>query len=202
MDGGFEDVVRRSAVIRGKTIRLRTVRETDLDHLYTLLIDLAHRGDFVPLHMHSEATFNRQFHETGFWSEDYGRFLIVNTADEIVGSIWFFKSIPYFDGLEISYDVFEPHHRGQGIMTEALSLFVDYLFQSTKIHRIQLIIAEGNIASERVAQKCGFTYEATARQAMFTRGRHRDMRIYSLFRHEVETCLPSCIFSSGTTPDR
>jgi RimJ/RimL family protein N-acetyltransferase len=42
-------------------------------------------------------------------------------------------------------------------MTEALSLCTDYLFQSTKIHRVQLIIAEGNIASERVAQKCGFT---------------------------------------------
>src|SRR2546422_10617809 len=82
------------------------------------------------------------------------------------------------------------------------SLCADYLFQSTKMHRVQLLIAEGNIASERVAEKCGFTYEGTARQAMFTRGRHRDMRIYSLFRHEVETCLPSCIFSSGTTPDR
>jgi hypothetical protein len=33
-------------------------------------------------------------------------------------------------------------------MTEALSLCTDYLFQSTKIHRVQLIIAEGNIASE------------------------------------------------------
>jgi ribosomal-protein-alanine N-acetyltransferase len=90
--------------------------------------------------------------------------------------------------------VFDPHHRGQGIMTEALSLCVDYLFQSTKIHRVQLIIAEGNIASERVAQKCGFTYEGTARQAMFARGRHSDMKIYSLLRHEVETCLPSRLF--------
>jgi hypothetical protein len=67
------------------------------------------------------------------------------------------------------------------------------------IHRVQLIIAEGNVASERVAQKCGFTYEGTVRQAMFTRGRHFDMKIYSLLRHEVETCLPSRLFSSGTT---
>src|SRR5262249_16928344 len=65
----------------------------------------------------------------------------------------------------------------------------------------QLIIAEGNIASERVAQKCGFTYEGTARQAMFARGRHSDMKIYSLLRPEVETCLPSRLFSSGATRD-
>jgi [ribosomal protein S5]-alanine N-acetyltransferase len=189
-------------MIRGKMIRLRTVRETDLDRLYSLLTDIANRGDFVPLPIPAEATFKRQFHETGFWSEDYGRLLIVNAQEEIVGSIRFFKSIPYFDGFEIGYDVFDPHHRGQGIMTEALSLFVDYLFQSTKIHRLQLIIAEGNIASERVAQKCGFTYEGTARQAMFARGKHSDMKIYSLLRHEVETCLPSRLFSSDKTQDR
>ena len=76
-------------------------------------------------------------------------------------------------------------------MTEALSLCADYLFQSTKIHRVQLIIAEGNIASERVAQKCGFTYEGTARQAMFQRGRHQDMKLYALLRNEVDTCLPA-----------
>ena len=181
-------------MIRGKTIRLRTVRETDLDRLYTLLTDIANRGDFVPLHIPSEATFKRQFHATGFWSEDYGRFLIVDATEEIVGSIWFFKSIPYFDGLEIGYVVFDPQHREQGIMTEALSLCADYLFQSTKIHRVQLIIAEGNIASERVAEKCGFTYEGTARQAMFQRGRHQDMKLYALLRDEVETCLPSRLF--------
>jgi RimJ/RimL family protein N-acetyltransferase len=186
-------------MLRGKAIRLRTVRETDLDRLYSLLTDIAHRGDFVPLRIPSEATFKRQFHETGFWSEAYGQFLIVNATEEIVGSIRFFKSTPYFDGLEIGYDVFDPHQRRQGIMTD--SLCVDYLFQSTKIHRVQLIIAEGNIASERVAQKCGFTYEGTARQAMFARGRHHDMKLYSLLRHEVETYLPSRLFASGTTPE-
>ena len=185
-------------MIRGKMIRLCTVRETDLDRLYTLLTDIANRGDFVPLRIPSEATVKRQFHETGFWSEDSGRFLIVNTAEEMVGSMYFFKSIPYFDGLEIGYTMFDPHQRRQGIMTEALSLCVDYLFQSTKIHRVQFIIAEGNIASERVVQKCEFTYEGTARQAMFERGRHFDMKIYSLLRHEVETCLPSRIFPPGS----
>lgn len=182
-------------MIHGKTIQLRTVRETDLDRLYTLLTDIANRGDFVPLHLPSEAAFKRQFHDTGFWNEDFGRLLIVTPADEIVGSIFCFKSIPYFDGLEIGYILFDLQRRGQGLTTQALSLFTDYLFQSTKIHRVQLIIADGNIASEKVAQKCGFTYEGTARQAMFQRGRHRDMKLYALLRHEVDTCLPHRIFS-------
>lgn len=182
-------------MIRGKSIQLRTVRETDLDRLYTLLADIANRGDFVPLHMPAEAVFKRQFHDTGFWNEDYGRMLIVTPEDDIVGSIWYFKSIPYFDGLEIGYTIFDPQRRGQGIMTEVLSLFADYLFQSTNIHRVQLIIADGNIASEKVAQKCGFTYEGMARQAMFQRGIHRDMKFYSLLRDEAGIHLPYRLFS-------
>lgn len=38
-------------MIRGKDIHLRTVRATDLDLLYTLLTDIANRGDFVPLYI-------------------------------------------------------------------------------------------------------------------------------------------------------
>jgi [ribosomal protein S5]-alanine N-acetyltransferase len=189
-------------MIHGKGIHLRTVRETDLDRLYRLLTDLANRGDFIPLHMPSEPVFRRQFHDTGFWNEDFGRLLIVTPEDEIVGSIFCFKSIPYFDGLEIGYILFDPQQRGRGIMTQALSLFTDYLFQSTKIHRVQLIIADGNIASEKVAQKCGFTYEGMARQAMFQRGRHRDMKLYLLLRDEVQRCLPHRLFASCVTPGR
>lgn len=182
-------------MIHSRTIQLRTVREADLDHLYVLITDIANRGDYVPLHIRSETTFKRQFHETGFWNDDDGRMLIVIPEDEIVGSIWFFKSVPYFDGLEIGYTLFDPQRRGQGIMTEALSLLTDYLFQSRNIHRVQLIIADGNVASEKVAQKCGFTYEGTARQAMYQRGRHLDMKMYSLLRDELDRCLPNRLFA-------
>ncbi len=182
-------------MIYGHGIELRTVRETDLDYLYALLTDIANRGDFVPLHIPAEPVFKRQFHDTGFWNEEYGRLLIGTPEDDIVGSIWYFTSIPYFDGLEIGYTMFDPLQRGQGIMTEALSLFTDYLFQSRKIHRVQLIIAEGNLASAKVAQKCGFTYEGTARQAMFQRGQYRDMQWYALLRDELDTCLPYRLFA-------
>ena len=182
-------------MIRGKGIELRTVRETDLDHLYALLSDIAKRGDFIPLKLPSEPVFKRQFHDTGFWNADFNRLLIVTPEDDIVGSIFCFKTIPYFDGLEIGYILFDQQRRGQGIVTEALSLFTDYLFQSMTIHRVQLIIADGNIASEKVAQKCGFTYEGTARQAMFQRGIHRDMKLYSLLRDELDISLPHRLFS-------
>jgi len=74
-------------------------------------------------------------------------------------------------------------------MSEALSLFTKYLFATQTINRLKLSILPGNLASKRVAEKCGFKYEGAARGAFFHRGRHQDIEEYSLLRHEVEGSL-------------
>ena len=67
-------------------------------------------------------------------------------------------------------------------MTEAVQLLVDYLFGSKKEYRIQLIIVADNGASRRIADKCGFVLEGTARGAFFNDGRNQDLLVYSLLR--------------------
>lgn len=59
---------------------------------------------------------------------------------------------------------------GQGIATEALQSVSRFLLDEVGFHRIQLKHTEGNIASGRVMQKCGFHYEGTLRHAK--RNRH------------------------------
>jgi RimJ/RimL family protein N-acetyltransferase len=43
-----------------------------------------------------------------------------------------------------------------------------------------------NIASERIAQKCGFTFEGVMRGMFFTNGQVRDAKMYSLLRADWE----------------
>ena len=71
-------------------------------------------------------------------------------------------------------------------MTEALSLLARYLFETRTIRRLQLSVVVGNLASKRVAEKCGFTSEGIARKAVFLRGEHRDLEWFSLLREEAE----------------
>lgn len=70
-------------------------------------------------------------------------------------------------------------------MTEAVQLLVDYLFGSKKQHRIQLAIAPENAAPRRIADRCGFALEGTARGAFFNGGRSQDSLIYSLLRTDA-----------------
>ena len=59
-------------MLRGNVIRLRTVRESDLDRLYEFHQDIANRGDYFPIGVMAEPVFRRQFAETGFWEDREG----------------------------------------------------------------------------------------------------------------------------------
>jgi hypothetical protein len=90
-------------MIRGENVTLRTVRESDLDSLFSFLSDIANRGEFFPIMIPSEAIFKKDFRDTGFWQEGFGRLLICDKNEQVVGSIWYFKTASYYDGNRLSY---------------------------------------------------------------------------------------------------
>lgn len=160
---------------------LRPVLEHDLDRLYAAHIDIANRGAYFPRGIRSETAFKRAFAETGYWEPDEGTFLML-AGVELVGHIEFFKPVSYWDALELSYQLYDDNFAGRGYVTEAVQLTVDYLFATKKFFRIHLVIVPENGASRRIAEKCGFTLEGTARGAFYNDGRNQDVLIYSLLR--------------------
>ncbi len=172
-------------MLKAASISLRPVRQDDLDELYARHLDIANRGDFFPVNVLSESEFYRRFQESGFWNKDGGMLVIVDGGGRIVGHVEFFRTVSYLDELELSYQIYESAERGRGQMTEAVNLLVRYLFTQQKVNRIRLVIHPGNLASRRVAEKCGFVCEGTARGAWYHRGCNHDVDIYAILRHEV-----------------
>ncbi len=64
---------------------------------------------------------------------------------------------------EIGYWLAKPY-RGKGIMSEALQLFVDHLFATYKLKKIEGFILVHNSASGRVLEKVGFRSEGILRR--------------------------------------
>lgn len=178
-------------MIRGEHIVLRTVRESDLDALFGLLSDLGTRGEHFPLRLPSEAAFRKEFRETGFWTDTFGRLLVCTPDGEIRGSIWYFQAAPYLDGLEIGYHLFDVRSRRRGYMGQALGLLAEFLFASRKINRLQLTVMLGNEPSRRVALKNGFRSEGILRGALFLRGESHDLELFSLLRGEAPPARPA-----------
>lgn len=171
-------------MLKGPNIRLRHIRERDLDALYDLETDIATRGNYYPLGTISEPAFKKMFQETGFWKGDEGMLLIVDDQDTLLGQIEFFRTLDYLDELEIAYRLFSPDYAGRGIISEALTLLTEFLFLQKTFNRIRLIIHPDNVASRRIAEKCGYQHEGTLRGAWFNRGRHHDAELYAMIRDD------------------
>lgn len=171
-------------MLNGTHVCIRTIKEADIKVYSELVNDIDSQGEFLPATLISDTKLRAQYAENGFISDTLERYLIINTSDEIVGLIWAFKSVPYFDGIEVGYQIFDHKNRGKGYMTEALMIFLRYIFESKQVNRIELRIATENTSSERVALKVGFSLEGTNREAAFSKGKLHDMNIFAMLRRE------------------
>ena len=169
----------------GHRVILRTARKPDLEGLYDLIADVRTIGDHWPLRVGSESQWLKQFEETGWWKDDFGRMLLTDRDGRVLGYLNYYNASHSYEGLELGYRIFRPEDRGQGFMTEAIPLFVAYLFSAKPIERIQALASPENEGSRRVLERAGFTLEGTLRRAHFNRGTHEDLRMYSILRDEA-----------------
>jgi [ribosomal protein S5]-alanine N-acetyltransferase len=171
-------------MLQGRLVTLRTTRASDLEALYAAHTNISNRGLYFPLGVQSETAFRKAFAEHGFWQREEGTLVIATPEDEIAGHIEFFKPVNYWDAFELSYQLYDDRFAGKGLITEAVQLLTDYLFSAKKQNRIQLVIVPENAASRRIAEKCGFQLEGTARGAFFNGGRSQDVLLYGLVRSD------------------
>jgi RimJ/RimL family protein N-acetyltransferase len=75
--------------------------------------------------------------------------------------------------------------RGQGHASRAVGLICRWGFDSLALERIDLLAGTGNAASQRVAERCGFTREAVLRSFMRGKGERQDMVAFGLLRDEL-----------------
>ncbi len=172
-------------MIEGRNIRLRPLKEKDLEVFFKLLESAVLSNDFFPKDIESEYKFKKKFEKNGLWDEKEAICVITNLEDRIIGMIAYRKS-NYLDALELKYIIFQKEDRAKGFMKEALALFSAFLFSAKKINRLQLSIPDYHRASIAVAQKCGYTFEGIAREAIFSKGKYLDLCIYSIIRKECK----------------
>ena len=76
--------------------------------------------------------------------------------------------------------------RGAGHVTRAVRLICRWGFDTLGLERIDLLAGTGNAASQKVAQRAGFTREAVLRSYMRGKGERQDMVAFGLLRGELQ----------------
>ncbi|WP_127591334.1 GNAT family N-acetyltransferase [Paenibacillus lautus] len=67
-----------------------------------------------------------------------------------------------------------------GYMTEVIRTIISFGFDRMKLVRIEASCLPLNIGSARVMEKVGMTYEGLIRQTILVKGKHEDLKLYSI----------------------
>lgn len=74
--------------------------------------------------------------------------------------------------------------QGRGLVTRAVAALIRMAFRQLGLERIEIRCAAGNLRSQAIPKRLGFTFEGTLRSALRLGGGRADVRVYSLLREE------------------
>jgi RimJ/RimL family protein N-acetyltransferase len=97
-----------------------------------------------------------------------------------VGVIAWLRIQPESACIEIGHVCFSPALQRTRAATEALALMLKRCFDDLGYRRCEWKCDDLNMASRRAAERLGFTYEGTFRQATVYKGRNRDTAWYAI----------------------
>lgn len=122
----------------------------------------------------TEVAAHRRARGTG---DHYG--MIRREDEAVIGCLWTTHTDWSAKITEIAYAV-APQARGFGLAAEAVDGLAIALILEHGFQRIEVRVAPGNVASRRVAEKAGFTYEGLLRNAGSVHGGRVDLEVWSL----------------------
>lgn len=109
--------------------------------------------------------------------------ITLRDADTVIGTCGFHNLERTHRRCDIGYDLI-PAYWNRGYITEATHALVRWCFDNLDLHRIQADCTAGNIGSERVLEKVGFTFEGLWRENTFEHGQFVSLKQYGLLRRE------------------
>jgi RimJ/RimL family protein N-acetyltransferase len=175
----------------GKRVTLRPPTEADLPQLYQLIYGETNPewkkfdAPYFPLQHQSFEPFqermSKRIHYTNIAPE-----MVIESEGEIIGDVSFYWEHEPTRWLEVGIVIYSPSHWSGGFGTEALSLWIDYLFQNLDIARVGLTTWSGNPRMMRCAEKLGMQLEGRMRSCRYYEGVYYDSIRMGILREEWE----------------
>jgi RimJ/RimL family protein N-acetyltransferase len=107
--------------------------------------------------------------------------LIVETLEgKAVGLIQLNEYKPESRSAELSFFIGEPNLWGRGIGTDMLETVIETCFDEWNLRRIWARSEAFNERAHRLFKRCGFSHEATLRDASFFEGAFHDVLMFGL----------------------
>jgi RimJ/RimL family protein N-acetyltransferase len=168
---------------------LRVWRESDVPALVAGFADpLVHRFSWPGTEPYREADARRYLadQEEGRRHGEQAEFALVAPGDDarvLGGASLYAVDLP--EGRASVGYWLVAGARGRGFAARAVRLLARWAFDDLGVARLELTCGPDNLASQRVAERCGFTREAVLRSHLAFKGRRRDTVVFGLLPGEL-----------------
>ncbi len=175
----------KETVLRSDALLMRPLEADDADDILALATAKSIvENTFVPAPYPPEAAHEFVRKSQDLWSDGEACvFGIVEAGSQRFAGCMGLHPVLEHSRAEVGYWIGEPF-QGRGLATVALSLLIQFGFESLKLNRIEAGHFAGNIASGRVMQKAGMRFEGIRRGAAWHRDRFKDLHWYALLRED------------------
>jgi [ribosomal protein S5]-alanine N-acetyltransferase len=169
---------RKSPVtLEGNRVHLRPPRRSDQSAFVAQARQsrALHRGWVqAPETPSAFAAYVARYQPTDTEPRNVGFLVLRNEDDALAGVINFSEIIRgAFESGYVGYYAFAPF-AGDGYMTEAFALALDFVFRELGLHRVEANVQPANIRSLALVERVGFVREGYSRRYVKIAGRWRD----------------------------
>lgn len=112
--------------------------------------------------------------------------LIDKKTNEIIGWCGFHTWYTDHNRAEIGYGLFDDNYKGQGIMSEAIALIVNYGFRHMGLERIEAFVGPNNTPSKKLLKRMNFKKEGLLKHHYFHNNRMEDSIVFALLKSEYD----------------
>jgi RimJ/RimL family protein N-acetyltransferase len=176
--------------IKGNKVLLTEAAANDIDELYFWKFEEKAQeakkwnGPYIP-----EKKITREVYQEE-WSEEIFPGIPASLVIKIdgkaigyVGAYWVDKNTNW---LETGIIIYDSTYWNGGYDFEAYKMWINFLFESTEIHRLGMSTWSGNIRMMKAAEKLGMKEEARIREARMVNGEYFDAIKMGILRKEWE----------------
>lgn len=172
----------------GTRVRLRAVRDDDIDGLFAVFSDarVMRWWSRPPMTGREEAAAYAAEMRNGFRRREVLPWVLADASDDAcIGTTTLYALSAKHLKAEIGYAL-HPAHWGRGCARDAVSTALSYAFGVLGFNRIGADIAPGNDASMGLLTRLGFRAEGHLRESFCTQRELQDSLIYGLLASEWE----------------
>ncbi|RLL48326.1 N-acetyltransferase [Oceanobacillus piezotolerans] len=174
----------------GKKAIISRATKKDIDELYFWKYEengqeaKKWNGPYIPEEKVTKIDYQKSWEEEIY--PNVPASMVIRADGKVIGSVGCYWVDQNTNWLETGIVIYDSNYWNGGYGTEAYKLWIDFLFNSTDLHRLGMSTWSGNTRMVKVAEKIGMIEEARIRQARTVNGEYFDAIKMGILRSEWE----------------